>query len=214
MSDELCDALWSDDLDAVISYIDQGGDAAVVHGYSRDSMLHVAASAGALEVVRWLVEISEFDVNIVEDNGFTPLYEAVRNDRTDVCVYLLQAGADPECGGGNVYELAKNNNYLKTARAIAMHVRAQWSLVSEDEVMRCHTKYLAGYTMTEIFNMRAGTYLLTASNLETRAESVVMKTFAELEGSTLVDDAEKEFSERGGKGFSRHLDKKKGLMLD
>ncbi|OJJ51150.1 hypothetical protein ASPZODRAFT_55425 [Penicilliopsis zonata CBS 506.65] len=59
-----------------------------------NTMLHVAAAIGALDSVRALVEINlKQAVDVLNDNGETPLYKACQAGHVDVINYLLDHGA-------------------------------------------------------------------------------------------------------------------------
>ena len=63
-----------------------GGD------YDSRTSLHLAASTGHLEAVKFLVEVVGVDVNPVDRFGGTPLTDATRHDLKDVKEYLLSKG--------------------------------------------------------------------------------------------------------------------------
>jgi ankyrin repeat protein len=55
---------------------------------------HIAAREGYLDGLRQLVEVNEEIVNAQDQNGWTPLHEAVRSKNIEVVRFLLQNGAD------------------------------------------------------------------------------------------------------------------------
>jgi ankyrin repeat protein len=58
--------------------------------------LHYAAAAGALNAVRFLAsDAIGADINAVRGNNFTPLHGAAMNGRTEICIFLLEQGANP-----------------------------------------------------------------------------------------------------------------------
>jgi ankyrin repeat protein len=55
---------------------------------------HVAARHADLEELRRLVEVNEEVVNAQDQNGWTPLHEAVRSKNIELVRFLLESGAD------------------------------------------------------------------------------------------------------------------------
>ncbi|CAL5012376.1 unnamed protein product [Urochloa decumbens] len=80
-----------------------------MHGYG---VLHVAASAGHLEVCKYLVEGLGADGNITADNGMTPFIAAAQFNDLDTVKYFLEHGADlmkaDEKGGTALHEAARH----------------------------------------------------------------------------------------------------------
>lgn len=60
----------------------------------RNTILHVAAAFGSLDIVQALVEDCNVPVNIENDNSETPLYKAAQAGHAHVIHYLLDKGAD------------------------------------------------------------------------------------------------------------------------
>lgn len=55
-----------------------------------DASIHVAAATGRLDVVRFLVERANADVNLkTQKHHRTPLYQASIYGHRDVCLYLI-----------------------------------------------------------------------------------------------------------------------------
>ena len=63
-----------------------GGD------YDSRTPIHLAASAGRLDAVKFLVEVAGVDVNPIDRFGGTPLTDAQRHEMTDVEAYLRSKG--------------------------------------------------------------------------------------------------------------------------
>lgn len=57
-----------------------------------NTMLHVAASLGELDVVRGLAERSKIKIDVLNDNFETPLYKACQAGHVDVVNYFLDRG--------------------------------------------------------------------------------------------------------------------------
>ncbi|CAN6334853.1 unnamed protein product [Urochloa humidicola] len=73
---------------------------------SGQNVLHLAAAKGRLEVCRFLVEESGFDVNGTDaNNGMTPVAHAAASGKVSVLRYLLDHGGDPAMTDGNGWTL-------------------------------------------------------------------------------------------------------------
>lgn len=60
--------------------------------FDKKSLLHVAASIGNLEIVKYLVE-KGCDVNVLDDDHQPPISDAINNNHEAVVNYLLKCGA-------------------------------------------------------------------------------------------------------------------------
>ncbi|GLB08374.1 hypothetical protein AtubIFM57258_004263 [Aspergillus tubingensis] len=58
-----------------------------------NTLMHVAAALGSIDVVQWLVENAKMPVDVPNDNGETPLYKACQAGQTNTVNYLLDHGA-------------------------------------------------------------------------------------------------------------------------
>lgn len=63
-----------------------------VHPIDRQTVLHVAAEEGKLDIVQWLVEKYRLDVNAVDNNGWTPMHSAAKGGHPKIVKYLLEKG--------------------------------------------------------------------------------------------------------------------------
>ncbi|OMO78390.1 hypothetical protein CCACVL1_14412 [Corchorus capsularis] len=97
------DAANSGDLDRlkelVLTRLD-GGKLATALAYYKgkggQTVFHFAATAGRMEICKYLVEELKLNVDdFLDDKGHTPLHSAIIEDRYDVAVYLLDHGANP-----------------------------------------------------------------------------------------------------------------------
>ena len=62
-----------------------------------DKPIHVAAIAGHLNVMKYLVEELKYDVNSANDYLFTPLHYAAYNGHLEIVQYLVEKKADIPC---------------------------------------------------------------------------------------------------------------------
>jgi hypothetical protein len=72
------------------------------NGYG-STLLHAAAELGRYKAAQMLLEPSNMiniDVNGLDTNGYTALYDACAFRRLDICKLLLEHGADFTCGKG------------------------------------------------------------------------------------------------------------------
>ena len=57
--------------------------------------IHMAAKAGHLEAVRFLIQECQENVNVKDDGGWTPIIWASEYQHEAVIKYLLSQGGDP-----------------------------------------------------------------------------------------------------------------------
>ena len=74
-------------------YLVQNGADVRINKEHHDTNLSVAAFKRHLEVVRYLIQELGCDINECDEEGSSPLYEAVRSESIEVVEYLLQQGA-------------------------------------------------------------------------------------------------------------------------
>ncbi|CAJ1354347.1 unnamed protein product [Effrenium voratum] len=90
-----CTAAEQDQLPALKCLHELLGAAALQKAYSRTATpLHVAAGAGAMEVLTWLLEARAFDTDVRDEHGATPGHWAARSGKVEVLSHLWEAGAD------------------------------------------------------------------------------------------------------------------------
>jgi len=71
-----------------------------VDPHSNTTPLHLASEYGHLDVVRYLVEETNYDVECRDEDEETPLHVAAREGRLDIVQYLIgERGCDPMCKG-------------------------------------------------------------------------------------------------------------------
>ncbi len=73
-----------------------------IDGYS---ILHLATQGGKTEIIQYILDTYDIDVNSKSADGFTPLHGAVQYNHADAVEMLLQAGADPMAMGHNTTPL-------------------------------------------------------------------------------------------------------------
>ena len=89
----LCDAAASNNIDALRAIFEAGGDMNA-GDYDRRTAMHLAASEGKLEAVRFLVEVAGADHSPRDRWLGTPLDDATRHDHFEVIVYLKSNGGE------------------------------------------------------------------------------------------------------------------------
>lgn len=55
--------------------------------------LHVAASCGRMDVVKWLIQMKHANINAKDnESGYTPLHRSIFYGKLNVAVYLIKLG--------------------------------------------------------------------------------------------------------------------------
>eukprot|EP00043_Microstomoeca_roanoka_P014469 m.143445 g.143445 ORF g.143445 m.143445 type:complete len:176 (-) comp16018_c0_seq5:532-1059(-) len=92
--DQVFDAIERDDIDAVKVAVAHGFDPASHQDESGELAFHLAASAGAIRVVRYFVEVLHMDVDVLHSDGSTPIIVAAWHGHKEVLDYLQSKGAN------------------------------------------------------------------------------------------------------------------------
>ena len=110
--------------DVVQLLLNNGADVRVrVRNRNRNTLLHIAAAGGHLEVVRKLLNLNA-EVNSRNDHGSTPLFLASENGHTGVLQLLLDLNADlyiHDCDGNTPLHRAAFGCQLEVARILLKH---------------------------------------------------------------------------------------------
>ncbi len=115
---------------AVLSVLRLNGVALAETNSRSQNALHLAAQAGATDVVDMLIA-DGWDVNIADMGGRTPLIFAVQGRQGEIARRLLQAGANPnhtDHEGSNAKDLAEANRMNFFADLVAQSKRTPSSL--------------------------------------------------------------------------------------
>eukprot|EP00899_Mesostigma_viride_P012367 jgi/Mesvir1/21130/Mv08885-RA.1 len=92
-ADRLCAAVTENDLDAIDDIVgEEGGAQAELLGQNGRYPLHLAAAKGSLGAAVRLLDLGA-DPNLLDPNGVSPVYEAVRSDHIAVADVLTASGA-------------------------------------------------------------------------------------------------------------------------
>jgi len=97
---ELLEAAANGDLKSIITLVKRGGDCSG-HDYDQRTPLHLAAAAGHLPMLRYLIAQKRVLVNCIDRFGRSPLQEAAKNGYDTCVAFLKKKGAtvmDQRCG--------------------------------------------------------------------------------------------------------------------
>jgi len=90
---------FASDLEAVKSHIAEGGDVNAKSAIDGETIFHRALNLNleeiSDEVVIYLIENHNPDLNEHENDGITPLYMAMMENRVELVKFMLSKGADP-----------------------------------------------------------------------------------------------------------------------
>lgn len=108
-ANDLLSAYWDGDSERVLEILKDTIPSGAAGLHDRSEALLVAANYGDLPAAKYLYE-NGADIEIVDDSGKTPLLIAAAEARTQVGLYLIEAGANIE---------ARDNIFLNTPLLLA-----------------------------------------------------------------------------------------------
>lgn len=217
LSVPLIDAISNRHAECAEALINAGADADARRETGNPPLL-VAVGNGMGDTVRQLLEKGA-DVNVQSSSGNTALHIAAEKGYANIVALLIEKGADPKMTNGNLNTPADvaEREYPGLAAMIrgksgeprkpTLESALEWQLLTPNEIARVSVRDKIGYRITEIFNFSARTYAHIASNLESKAESQALKSFAEIDGE-LIETAHAELLRQGGKAGASSLKKK------
>lgn len=82
--------------------------------------LHLAASEGHLDIVKYLIEEQKVEVNVGDRHGNTPLFEAISGEHTEVVEYIKSKGGELIPRNNDSYDLCEAvlNGDLEKVKAL------------------------------------------------------------------------------------------------
>ena len=226
-------AIMNDDV-AALEKLAAGHDAAKLSVWEGHSGLYTAARKGRPQAARFFLDKGG-DPN--KNEGYwTPLQCAAYYGRLEIVAMMLKKDGNPNLRDNNeknARDLAEGRGfrdvvtlltpYMKDPLAALMPQVAAllpapekpaalkagdtWSLLAEDTAAHVFGSGDTGYRITEIFNFNAEVYTRIAENTRTQAESNSVKTFDDLHGSPLLEQAYEAFRAKGGRTDLYTLDK-------
>jgi ankyrin repeat protein len=129
---ELLNACYFGNKNLALKLIREGADPFFMDPRDGWAGIHYAARWGQLIVVRALVNVG-VGVNMTTTGKETPLHKACRTNRTDVCIWLLKHGADPNILNGSRQrpsELATN----KEVKFICDHFEEYKKIIAKQKM--------------------------------------------------------------------------------
>ncbi len=117
----LCKYAWRGNIKRCTRCLRKGASPEFANPISLSRPLHRAALGGSLETVTWLVKEKKVMLNPCDDEEWRPLHFAASKGHTDICVFLVQSGADvnaKECQGNTPLHLAAAKGHAETVDAL------------------------------------------------------------------------------------------------
>lgn len=128
---ELLNACYFGNKQLALKLIKEGADPFYIDPRDGWAGIHYSARWGQLSVVKALVHVG-VSVNMVTSGKETPLHKASRTNRVELCVWLLENGADPNILNGSrqrASELATN----REVKFICDHFEEYKKIVAEQK---------------------------------------------------------------------------------
>ena len=130
----------------LVKYIaDMGTD---IHHKTSDgtNCLHIAALEGHLKLCKYFLEIHNFDVNMKDNEGWTPLHKSAKNGSFDVFSYILGKGSEIYCKTNNmknVLHFSAENGHVDICEFVLKHFTKDYK---ENNIRNQHTLIGQFYT--------------------------------------------------------------------
>ena len=112
--------------------------------------LHIAAYHGHLKLCKYFLEIHNFDVNMKDNGGLTPLHLSAENGSFDVFSYILRKGSEIYCKTNNmknVLHFSAKNGHVE----ICEFVLKQFTKDYNENVMRNQHALIGQSYMSQVF---------------------------------------------------------------
>lgn len=162
----------------VLNTLLQNG-ATINQSNSDDNILFLCARKFNSEFMKTCLKYAKVDVNYIDKNGHTALWEAVKNLNYETTRALLQYGADPNIGSETPFMLAKNDewftNLLSDYKEIYQQNKKDFSMKMLEYTDGKTTIYKKDFTLTAIVEYnRDGllTYRFWAENYDTLLQEI------------------------------------------
>lgn len=146
--------------------------------WSGETLLHKAAERGHVDMVVWLLEHGGFNSEKNDEYGRTALYYAEKYQHNKVIAILKPLQEQ---------SLRKYKDKAARIMAVPVEQKPHWRKLDDSRVARVQDDNAIGYRITEIFNFAVQERTRLYRNLETNAETVETRTFAELGEGALPD---------------------------
>lgn len=162
------------------------------------------------------------------DQGTTPMMLAARNGHADLCAMMAHKGANIHARddrGLRASDYARAAGHYALAEHLLLRENAapacdaagmskpEWTRLGDDRVCRTTIENPIRYKLTEIFNFRSNTYTCITQNLQTRAEAVTVRSFAELDDGEMIAAARQALERRGGQAGHSPYGRRKPLPV-
>ncbi len=200
-------------------------DAAPQTSWQSDSLFHIAAGNGRVDIAQKLLEKWPEMLHKQDAHFNSALHIAAERGHAEMVTFLIDRGLDPH--GKNrenrtplfLAEKAKHQDVIeiltaylasietpklpmpqKVAAAQKAEPQAEWRQLDEDKIAHVKTEEALGYRITEIFNFTARERTTLFQNLATRSETAVIKNFDDISEKAPLEEALAQLHQKGGRG--------------
>ena len=156
-----------------------------IKDYDNRTPLHIACIKGKKDIVEFLVEETQIDINIIDNYMNTPLYYAIKCSNYDIAKYLYNKGAVIHTEKKQIVPLVLNSGIFGDLERIHIFLFCKLNLNN----IKDHNGRTIGHEAAFMGNYEVLKYLAANTDYDFEAlDRFGLSVWAEIKDATLIDE--------------------------